>query len=457
MKRLSVFAICLLTLTGLVSCYWFGDYSTGGLSIDFTQVQARQPGDVVRIYLLANGLLFSTQGGVPFAAEVSLGTGEETVIKIDGLPVGPRYQALVGVGPTDQGIFRVYYYGESEEFQISPGENITVATTLDYIPSFNGIYFSTDLMGKNLTGVVESGSDVYAAEESKLYLVYLNYIAPDYVVSLADSYDLAADPAEEGVSSYRVNGLSQGNYWSALMNSNKGIVPFYGGDGWGFDLPFSSGLGGNKEIEESDILSVSTDLALFFRRADGIGGVYITGGVSQGSWINLDVSGVRDMVVSNNNAYFAAEGGAFALPPAFLLDSTPTLAEHQMNFSAPDEILSLGYQPPTVGPITLFMGTTNGVWEAQVTNEFPVTLGTLTQIPETAGQTIDFIDISSVWPDANQAYLSRYFLYIRKYGTVYKIPFFAVFPGRVTGMSWSSDTKLYISGTEGLSVLYVGS
>ena len=456
MKRLSFFAICLLAITGLVSCYWMGNYNTGSLNMDFSQVQARQAGDVVRVYLLANGLLFSTEVGVPFAAEVSLGTGEDTVIKISGLPVGPHYQALVGVGSTDQGIFRVDYHGESEEFQISPGDDITVTTTLDYIPSFNGIYFSADLMGKHLTGVAESGSDVYAAEASKLYLVYLNYIDPDYVVSLADSYDLADDPYGEGVKSYRVNGLSPGYFSAARMNSNNGIVPFYGGDGWNFDTTLSSALGGNKEIEESGVFSVSVDYALFFRRADGIGGVHTVSGVQQ-PWVNLDVSGVRDMVVSNNNAYFATEGGAFALPPAFLLDSTPTLAGHQMNFSAPDEILSLGYRPPTVGPITLFMGTTDGVWEAQVTNESPVTLGTLTQIPETAGQNIDMIDISSAWPDANQAYLSRYFLYIRKYGTVYKIPFFAVIPGKATGMTWSSDEKLYISGTEGLSLLYVGS
>jgi len=241
------------------------------------------------------------------------------------------------------------------------------------------------------------------------------------------------------------------------MNSNNGIVPFYGGDGWNFDTTLSSALGGNKEIEESGVFSVSVDYALFFRRADGIGGVHTQGGVQQ-PWVNLDVSGVRDMVVSNNNAYFATEGGAFALPPAFLLDSTPTLAEHQMNFSAPAEILSLEYLPIGVAADRLFMGTTNGVWEAQVTSETPtITFGTLTQIPETAGQNIDFIDISSAWPDANQAYLSRYFLYIRKYGTVYKIPFFAVIPGKATGMSWTSDTKLYISGTEGLSVIDVGS
>jgi len=455
MKRLSFFTICLLALTGLVSCYWMGNFNTGSLNMDFSGVQPRQSGDVVRVYLLANSLLFSTEGGVPFAAEVSLGTDEETVIKIEGLPVGPRYQALVGVGPTDQGIFRVYYYGESEEFQISPGADITVTTTLDYVPEFSGIYYSTDLMGKNLTGVAESGSEVYAAEASKLYLVYWDGI--NNAVALADSYDLADDPDGEGVKSYRVNGLSPGYFSAARMNSNNGIVPFYGGDGWNFDTTLSSALGGNKEIEESGVFSVSVDYALFFRRADGIGGVHTQGGVQQ-PWVNLDVSGVRDMVVSNNNAYFATEGGAFALPPAFLLDSTPTLAEHQMNFSAPAEILSLEYLPIGVAADRLFMGTTNGVWEAQVTSETPtITFGTLTQIPETAGQNIDFIDISSAWPDANQAYLSRYFLYIRKYGTVYKIPFFAVIPGKATGMSWTSDTKLYISGTEGLSVLWVGS
>jgi len=203
MKRLSFFTICLLALTGLVSCYWMGNFNTGSLNMDFSGVQPRQSGDVVRVYLLANSLLFSTEGGVPFAAEVSLGTDEETVIKIDGLPVGPRYQALVGVGSTDQGIFRVYYYGESEEFQISPGADITVTTTLDYVPDFSGIYYSTDLMGKNLTGVAESGSEVYAAEASKLYLVYWDGI--NNAVALADSYDLADDPDGEGVKSYRVN------------------------------------------------------------------------------------------------------------------------------------------------------------------------------------------------------------------------------------------------------------
>lgn len=466
MKYIGFIAICVLLLTMLVSCYWLGNYGTGSLSMDFSQIQARQPGDVVRVYLLANGLLFSTDPGVPFTAEVPLGTDEDTVIKIDGLPVGPRYKALVGAGPTSQGIFSVYYYGESEDFQVSSGDDITVTTSLDYLslpPNSSGIFFSTDLLGKNLVGVAASSSDVYTAEASKLYLVYLwdSTGFGDYEVYLADSYDLAADPNGDGVSSHRVNGLSQGNYWSALMNSNKGIVPLYGSDGWGFDLPFSSMLNGNKEIEESDLLYPGSDQAVFFRRENGIGGTFISSDVisspDQWKWVNLELSGVRDMVLGENVAYFATDDGAFALPISFLNDPSPSISEYRMNFSAPAEILSLGCIPIVGAPDKLFIGTTNGVWETDVLNESPLTLGSLTQIPETAGETIEIIDISEYWTNANQAFLSRYYLYIRYYGAVYKIPFFAVLPGKVTGITWTDFSELYISGTEGLSVLDVGS
>jgi hypothetical protein len=459
MKRYGFFITSLIVLILLASCYWMGDFDTGGINLKFSGAQSRVNGDVVRVYLIANGLLFSTESGVAFTAEVPLATNEETVIEIDGLPVGPRYQALIGVGPVTGGIFRPRAYGETEEFRITAGEGTSVTPSMDYIEPFNGIYFSTDLQGKNLVGVIESGSEIYAAEEDRMYMANLIWDSGlgDYVVNVFDSYDLAADPDSLGVDSHIVNGLSQGNFWGALMNSNKGIVPFTGGDGWDFDTAFSSAMVGDRNVEESDILTVSTDLALFFRRSDGIGGVYITGGISPQTWVNLDVNGTRDMVVSSNNSYFATEGGAFALAWEFLLDSPPKLSERRMAFSGPAEILSLEYLPIGVAADRLFMGTTDGVWEAEVTSESPVTLGILTQIPETAGQPIEMIDISEYWANSNQAFLSRYYLYIRYGATVYRFPFFALFPGKVTGMTWSSDSKLYISGTEGLSVLYVGS
>ena len=72
----------------------------------------------------------------------------------------------------------------------------------------------------------------------------------------------------------------------------------------------------------------------------------------------------------------------------------------------------------------------------------------------TAGDTIERIAIYTNGSVA-EAYLSRYYLYIRTAYGVDKIPFFAVIPGRATGMTWSSDGTLYVSGTEGLSAVAV--
>ena len=78
---------------------------------------------------------------------------------------------------------------------------------------------------------------------------------------------------------------------------------------------------------------------------------------------------------------------------------------------------------------------------------------------ETAGDSIERIAISS-YNSYAEAYLSRYYLYIRNWnGSSYyvdKMPFFAVVPGRATGLAWDLNGTLYISGTEGLAAIYVG-
>ena len=106
MKRIGLFAAILLAVLALASCYWRPDFSSGGFSLDVSGVAPKAVGDVVRVYLIADGLLFSTGGGVPFAAEIS---GEDSIrkktISIDGLPVGPIYKAMVGCGPVSGGIF----------------------------------------------------------------------------------------------------------------------------------------------------------------------------------------------------------------------------------------------------------------------------------------------------------------------------------------------------------------
>jgi hypothetical protein len=291
-----------------------------------------------------------------------------------------------------------------------------------------------------------------------------------YVLSVINSYDLIADPNSEGVSSFRVNGLSDdrtGLTPDAFISAPNGVLPFYNSEGLRFLPAFSSALGGDKDILESADFLAGADYAFFFRRTGGLGGTYVgqldTGNYSTWSWVNLDVSAVLDLAVSNNNAYFAATSGAFALPPAFLQDSTPTLAEHKMPFSAPADIVSLDFLPSGVfAGGTLFMGTTNGVYETVVTEttalppSISLSPDPATQIPETAGQKIEWVAISRYNPTANQAFLSNYWLFLRKSGFVYEIPFFAVLPGKPTGMAWDSSGVLYISGTEGLSAVYVG-
>jgi hypothetical protein len=426
--------------------------------MDLSGLQSRAEGDIVRVYLLADGLLFSTGGGVPFAAEAAFSySSSETRITIEGLPVGPIYQALVGVGYESGGLWNVDAYSESRLFQLSPNDETVVVMENFVWPSF-GISFAPDLRGKSLKGVAPAGGDVYTAEERKVYLLDGSSLA------LYDQYDLAADPNEFGVSTRRVLGLSDDRFFlasDALLNTDAGVIPFYGGDGWDFQSDFSAGLAGNRAILESgtQFLLPSQDNALFFRRADGLGGVYRPYLLTFLPWVNLDVDGVRDMVLSQYNAYFATAGGAFALPPAFLQDLTPTLAEYRVPFSAPAEILSLGFKPSGAAPGgTLFMGTTDGVWEVAVDESEGISfLGTATQIPETDGERIERIAISESYD--LEAYISRYFLFVRKNEIIDKMPFFAVIPGKATGMIWGGPggDNLFISGSEGLSTILVGS
>ena len=461
MKLLKVFAAVLVSAVALSSCYWTRTLGQGGLTIDFSQIQSKQAGDVVRVYLLADGKLFSTGGGVPFSAQVVIAPyPDETKVSIQGLPVGPQYQALLGVGPMSGGVFAPNSYGKSGLFQVSPGTDTTVPVSLNSLSTFSGITFSSELMGKNLKGAVGAGGfSAYTAEESTLYRMY--YDNSINVLYMSASYDLATDS--------RVNGLSDdGAYLAsdAFISTPTGVLPFDNSEGFNFQPDFSSTLGGNKDILESADFLAGADYAFFFRRAGGLGGTYVGQldqyNYSTWSWVNLDVPGVLDLAVSNNFAYFATASGAFALPPAFLTD--PTLAEHKMPFSAPADIVSLDFVPTIAfAGGKLYMGTTNGAYEADVTEtttpprSISLSPDPATQIPETAGQKIEWIAISRDWPDANQAFLSNYWLFIRKGVTVYEIPFFAILPGKPTGMAWDSSNVLYISGTEGLSAINVGS
>ncbi len=459
MKKIGAMVLGMAFSLGLTSCY-FHEFGTGSLSMDFSGVRAIQNGYVARVYLLADGLLFSTGGGTPFAAEVEVYPGNGATVKIDGLPAGPKYKALVGIGTVASGVFTPDSYGESSDFYITPGGDTTAKVAMQY-PNFSPILYSTDLMNKSIKAVGNNFSSMIAAEESRLVNTYLYFdISLGYIFSTigpSAQYDLTG-------LSLRANGLSSGGvgYFNTWLNADKGIYPFTPGTTWTVQTDFNSTLSGPRDILQSGTAVDGTNYALFFRRTNGLGGAYIlsadTVTPTNWTWVNLDVPGLTDMALGGMNAFFAASGKGFALPPAFLTD--PDLSKHRKDFSAPAPILSLAVRPGAGSPTgRLYMGTTDGVWYESV-DESKLTFGdttALTQIPETAGERIEQMAFSSsMLTSDNQAYLSRYWLFISSWGTVKKIPFYAVFPGKPTGMAWDSSGNLYLSGTEGLAAVYVG-
>lgn len=455
MKRLTILAV-VLAASALASCYWTGNWGQGGLTIDVSQIKPKQEGEVARVYLLADGKLFSTGGGLPFTAEVPFDYMSGSRISIQGLPVGPQYQALIGIGWLSGGVFTPYEYCKSGLFQISPGTDTTVNVGFPQSIGLS-IALCADLAGKSLKGVTEAGYySAFTAEETRLHRV--NFQESPILLYQYDSYDLSAD------GSFRVNGLSDDRASlasDAFASGSGGVLPFDNSEGWNFHPDFSTQLAGDRNILESASFLDGADYAFFFRRAGGLGGAWVgqldTYNFETWNWVNLDVPGVLDLAVSDNKAYFATSGGAFALPPAFLSNYlAPTLAGYRIPLpaGAPTGILSMDYAPFIN---TLFMGTRNGAWYAEINDSEDVTfIGTPTQISQTAGQSIGFVAVSSYNPTTHQAFLSDYWLYIRKSGMVYEIPFFAVLPGKPTGLAWDSGNVLYISGSEGLSAVYVG-
>ena len=465
MKKTAAFLFSTLLLLSMTmsSCYW-RPFNSGGLRVDVSGIAARvgNPSDVIRVFLIADGLLFSTGGGVPFTAEVpASGDSQEQKINISGLPVGPKYRVMVGVGLVNGEVFQPDSYGDSGEFLINPNADTSVTVTLNSVPLLAS--YSPDLLGKPLKGLVDDFSSIFTAEEKQAYYTYFD--------RLLSTWSFEADLTLSG---YSIRGLSKSSlYRNTALDTNKGILPFFRGTGWTFETAFSQGEGGSVDIAQSASFGVpgtDIDYAVFFRRQNGLGGTYVLNQdysvPSAWKWVNVDLSGVRDLIVSQHNAYYAAGGAVFALPPAFLSDvlsgNPPNLEAHRIDLPSPAPVLSLGFRPDPLGLPggTLTLGTSDGVYQAALDELVSAQLAPgPTHIAETAGDIIERIAISS-YNSRAEAYLSRYYLYIRNWnGSNYyvdKTPFFAVVPGRATGLAWDSNGTLFISGTEGLSAVYVG-
>ncbi len=176
-------------------------------------------------------------------------------------------------------------------------------------------------------------------------------------------------------------------------------------------------------------------------------------------WVNLDSNRVYDCLVAYpGDGYFATADGAFRLPRTFLQDLTPSIDEHKQPLTTPGKVFSLGLIDQSGDGDTLFMGTDNGVWYAQID------AGEFLESPKleagTAGQAIRMIAISDFWPTF-KAYLGNSYLFIWDDTDLTSYPLCAGLPGKVTGMAWYRTgtttvfTYLIVAGEYGLVYLLV--
>jgi hypothetical protein len=150
-------------------------------------------------------------------------------------------------------------------------------------------------------------------------------------------------------------------------------------------------------------------------------------------------------------AAFVTTGGAFRVPEALLLDSTPSLAEHRSNISAPSPIRSLHIFDNDAEE-ELYAGTEDGAWQNPAF-DFP-DLGLIREAG-TEGYPIRRVafETNYYW----RAYLSDAYIFVfDDIGTlVGKYPFVSGFPGKVNAIKWVYDAGggskyLFVATDQGL-------
>ncbi|NBC29989.1 MAG: hypothetical protein GVY29_08350, partial [Spirochaetes bacterium] len=391
-------AIRLLVLAGLlllfaVSCYWTPqdeENVEGSLSLDMSGIstQADVTGNTARVYLLAEK--GKSQGLYP------LGDGEDYVdvdvddtLTIDGIAPGYSYRVLISFG-TDRGSwFEVSEYAESDSVEVESGSQAEVEVSVVDATQFLTYPSSgaSGLNGKELNGVVHSGSNVFVTDSTNVY---------------GANAALTADVAAADPAAGTINSISRGDGSSPLLvNTSNGIYH-----------------GTSSSLNQSSYTG-SVTLSAYFDNGGENKGVVFQGpgvfGASDGlespidDWVIVDVGdviagdAVRDYSVNSGTgiAVVSAFGSFVADTIDFTTLETGSDTEwdtiaNEVSFLeefVPARILSVGY-----GGSTLYVGTDDGVYESDGTRP-----------PFDSANTI----ISEIASDGTDvAFLGPYYLFI---------------------------------------------
>jgi hypothetical protein len=453
----------LLTLAAvllLFSCAWLPNSGQGGLRLDLAPVASRGIGDYyARVWLVADGELLPLDAGRAYVA-AQLSYDKSTTIVIEGIPVGPSYQVLLSMGRQEDGYFGTQQWGESADFELEQGQNTEVSITWASLPFFPPLYPVTDMMGKDLKGLLydDEYSNIYTAESRVAHRLSW----PD--LTLYDSYDLAQDLYEFGVQDVIINSLSRGNnlyynYPGSWINSNRGIIPFENVEGWVFTPNFSQNLG-SLAVAESGVVPDDPDFKVFYRQASSIGGTTVLEAMTYSpeswTWVSKDLERVSDFLATTQHAYYATAGKGVRVGVDFL--SPPySLSANRVDFSVPADILSFFFLDTQGVADELFMGTSDGVWRAPL-DEFNenAAIKAPSRISGTEGYRFHMMATS----DTNQyaAFLAGHDLFAYEVGSqqLRRFPIAAGFPGQIRAMTIvnlgmaAPDWTLLIAGEEGL-------
>jgi hypothetical protein len=320
-----------------------------------------------------------------------------------------------------------------------------------------------NLLGLDTKGVVTFGGNLYTATEDKVYSHNsIGGYATDFAVT-----------ENTKTFTYTINSITKGlNYQSPsapgdclFLSTSTGITEWNrGGDVNDFNETFSDGLGELNVLKTLAYVDNTVNIALYFQRNGGLGGVYEDG--TSLDWVDIDFSEyikgelVLDFAVTDNLSpnyvYFATALGALRLPMSLISD----YASGDVNLLSTAEFFVIekdGGQVPIISLAydssanRLYMGTDEGLYSAavgttQVLNEIPVILS------GTENNRIPQILLNNTY----RVYASHTYLFLqRKFDSVVVIlPFVAGLPGDIKAMAWEGNVLL-ISGTLGLVALDV--
>ncbi|MEX2442847.1 MAG: hypothetical protein WD492_04545 [Alkalispirochaeta sp.] len=319
-----------------------GDVSSNSVAIDGRDdLTGTDDVDYARVWLYSNGAeyrLAPTSAGAPSSrnyVEADLSSGGATV-KIDGIPAGDGYSAVIIMGTKEDGVFVPVAYARTGRFAINAGREARptadkVALVGDEDSLLSAAEFN--LLGKNLNSVVANSDGVFTSDANAVYQ------GPNYTGSGSGEFgtiNRLSTGTLEGDSVIFVNS-SEGIFKAKAGELPEEITPSDDTDVDVRDVTFS----GTFAVEDAIGEDIAEDV-VFYQRLGGLGGVAAQTINSESDWQDFGAADLEDLIDPDRSPVRAQASGtgkgffATAALDNFLL--TEALFDNESDIEAADLI-----------------------------------------------------------------------------------------------------------------------